>query len=181
MAESLERARINGVLDTKAARAEREQAERFEAKRDLFLANFVRTLPPHYRAYASTAPKRTPGNASALLAAEGLKLTRSLHLYGESGNSKTHVAVWTCARLIRQHAVGVKFLDEQALDASAYRFDESPDFLSEAAILADDLDKVTPSPRACAVVNRLLKRPEHELTLFSTATGTKTSWRGATA
>lgn len=168
-AESIARARDGGILDERERRRERECAERFEAKRNLYLRNFVTALPSRYREYVDTAPARTPGNAEALDTAQALTLTRSLHLYGSSGNSKTHVAVWTCAQLIRQHGVGVKFLDERALDALAYQFDEPSDFLQEVVILADDLDKVATSPRCCALVNRLLKRPEHELTLISTA------------
>lgn len=168
-AESIAKARAGGILDERERRRERDRAEHFEARRDLYLRNFLAALPVRYRDYASAAPVRTLGNAAALTAANDLELGRSLHLYGESGTAKTHIAVWTCARLIRSHAVGVKFLDECALDALAYRFDEPPDFLQEAVILADDLDKVAVSPRASASVNRLLKRPEHDLTLISTA------------
>ena len=168
-AESIAKARAGGILDERERRREREHRERFEALRDLYLKNFRAALPGRYRSYVDAAPKRTPGNADALRAAGGLKMGGSLHLYGESGNTKTQIAVWTAARLIREHAVGVKFLDERALEGLAYRFDEPADFLQESVILADDLDKVNPGERQSAVVNRLLKRPEHELTLLTTA------------
>lgn len=168
-AESIRQARRSGLLDTREKRREQEQRERFEARRDLYLKNFRAALPGRYRGYADVAPKVTPGNEAAVSAANTLALTRSLHLYGESGNTKTHIAVWTAARLIRKHGVGVKFLDERALESLAYRFDDPADFLQEMVIVADDLDKVMPGERQCAVVNRLLKRPEHELTLISTA------------
>ena len=99
----------------------------------------------------TVAPNRTAGDAEALRAAGALELGSSLRLFGESGNSKTHIAVWTASRLIRKHAVEVKFLDERALETLAYRFNEPADFMQESIILADDLDKVMPGKRQSAV------------------------------
>ena len=154
----------------KRQRAEEEARELKRVRVEIYMRNFRAALPAAYQAYLGEPPPLHGGNREALEEAGALRLGESLHLWGDVGTAKTHVAVWTCARLIREHGVGVRYHNALTLERAAFDFDELPSFGGPDVILADDVDKVAPSPRTIATVARgLYWRPEHKETLITTA------------
>lgn len=108
---------------------------------------YLASLPTRYRAYTFDALERTDGNAQAVEAGLNLKLGRTLYLWGNPGNGKTHLA---CAIGFRALELGsVVFWNMASLYArlrECVAHDApKPDLLSPAVLILDDLGKVKTS------------------------------------
>lgn len=171
--QSIEQARKSGLLDEREAQRRAEAQAQREAKIEFYLRGFAKGLPADYRRYLDEPPPRTKGNCQALATVGKLEPGQSLHLFGESGNTKTHIAVWTAARLIRQHALSVRYYHVLEL-LRAFRDWEHEGEISELMrslpiLLIDDVDKGNPSPHARTVIFELYSRLEDQVSLITTA------------
>ncbi len=81
--ESIRTAKETGVLDLKRERVSEWESEQRDAKVEVYLRNFRRALPEHYKSYTVTPPPKHAGNLKARQALERFKLDDALHLYGD--------------------------------------------------------------------------------------------------
>ena len=115
----------------------------FRARQQKYLAS----LPARYRAYIFETLEQTPGNTEALETGLKLERGRTLYLWGNPGNGKTHLA---CA--IGFHALereSVVFWNVAALYAalreSVANDTPRPNLLVPGVLILDDLGKVKTS------------------------------------
>lgn len=79
-------------------------------------------LPDLYKPFIAGLPHIHAGNRAAHDVLSKLRLGGGfVHIWGEPGNGKSHLALAHEARLIAEHAVGVRWLNERQLEAAAWR------------------------------------------------------------
>ena len=116
---------------------ERQQRER----------RYLETLPTRYRAYTFGSFDPTDGNAAALEIATQLEVGRTLFLWGNPGNGKTHLACAISFRALERGSVvfwNVAALYARLRECVAHDLPK-PNLLAPSVLILDDLGKVKAS------------------------------------
>lgn len=167
--EILANLKTNNRFEEHRERRERDAQELRETKTAVYRDGFRRSLPQRYQEYLKTVPTY-PHTRDAVAALAKLELGQSVHLYGNAGTSKTHLAVWGGLQLIERFCVSVKYVSGRAYLRGGFRNIENEiDMLSPQVIIVDDIDKGTVNVDNVRVVAGIYERPEHGLTLITTA------------
>ena len=116
---------------------ERQQRER----------RYLETLPTRYRAYTFESFERTDGNTVPLEVAAQLEAGRTLFLWGNPGNGKTHLACAIGFRALERGSVvfwNVAALYGRLRECVAHDL-LKPNLLAPSVLILDDLGKVKAS------------------------------------
>lgn len=108
---------------------------------------YLETLPTRYRTYTFGSFERTYGNTTALEVATQLKPGRTLFLWGNPGNGKTHLACAIGFRTLESGSVvfwNVAALYAQLRECIAHDLPK-PNLLAPSVLILDDLGKVKAS------------------------------------
>ncbi len=108
---------------------------------------YLETLPTRYRAYTFNSFDQTAGNAAALEVAAQLEPGRTLFLWGNPGNGKTHLACAIGFRALERGSVvfwNVAALYARLRECVAHDLPK-PNLLAPSVLILDDLGKVKAS------------------------------------
>ena len=108
---------------------------------------YLETLPTRYRTYTFGGFERTDGNTIALEVAAQLEAGRTLFLWGNPGNGKTHLACAIGFRALERGSVvfwNVAALYARLRECVAHDLPK-PNLLAPSVLILDDLGKVKAS------------------------------------
>ena len=108
---------------------------------------YLETLPIRYRRYTFDHFERTDGNAAALQAAIKLEVGRTLYLWGNPGNGKTHLACAVGFQALERGSVvfwNTAALYARLRECVAHDLPK-PNLLAPMVLILDDLGKIKTS------------------------------------
>lgn len=152
--------------------AYREKAK-LETNKIVYLDAYLKHLPAELRRQAQQEPSDIPGNQEAKGIAARLEFGMNLFVFGPPGVGKTHLAVWTVARMIRALGVAARVWTFPALMQryrnAAGNTEDQPDIISPAVLLVDDVDKAYNSAFTSERLYELLERTNAKKTTIMTS------------
>jgi Cdc6-like AAA superfamily ATPase len=135
-------------LPTEEELAEKErwrEKAKVETNKVVYLEAYLKHLPDRLRRLAGKRPDEHVGNRLALQLTSDLVPGQNAFLYGPRGVGKTHLAVWTGARLIREYGLSCRFATFPAIldsfDSARHLEEAPPDWQHPEVLIVDDLDK----------------------------------------